>query len=320
MTKVVFKEKSAEIYASGAHSASTNFHNQAVSVAESDKGMSTFLAMSDVDRLTVIGNLLQSLSCSGMYANTGKSSKNNSSADLASLGGRNSRNTSSTDLSALSLASSSSFSTPSMPMSASKVNAVVELLAAITRHFLVSSAEGSRIVSTACNWISGSSSSSGNGSELVMGLLIVKALCSSLAHPSTTAAYPLRVLEPAMLPLFPALLLLQTDRSAFTRDLALSLISSLTNIVSPHAFRLMFHPHLTTCLAHDDWRVKVASLTALQTLAPRVPKQISPLLPSLIPIVSNCMSDAKRQVQQVAIDSLEVRTVFCACAVCMLLH
>lgn len=125
------------------------------------------------------------------------------------------------------------------------------------------------------------------------GLLLLQALFKKLG----------RSMEPFVFPLFKRLLNLHADRSPVVRDLAASVGNTFATLACPHSFRLLF-PTLTAGMCEEDWRVKVGTLQLLKTLSPRMPKQISPLLPQIIPQVSNCIYDSKKQVQVAGIDAL----------------
>jgi hypothetical protein len=86
-------------------------------------------------------------------------------------------------------------------------------------------------------------------------------------------------MEPFLLPLLPQLLCMHADRSQVVRDTAAAIGADLMKIVSPYSFRELVFPNLVAGMVHEDWRVKVAALTFLRTISPRVSKQITPLLP-----------------------------------------
>ena len=112
-----------------------------------------------------------------------------------------------------------------------------------------------------------------------------------------------RIMEPFVLPLLTKLLALHADRSNAARDLASSICTKMASLLNPQAFRTIW-PVLTAAMVEDDWRIKVAALQMLKTVAPRMSRQLSPLLPDIIPAVSVCIADAKKQVQTVALEAL----------------
>lgn len=112
--------------------------------------------------------------------------------------------------------------------------------------------------------------------------------------------------EPFVAALFPALLAFHADRSASVRDLAALIIKDFLEVVCPFAFREHIYPFVRSSLTDEDWRVKVGALLAIKAIAPRTSPQMSPLLPDIIPLVSECILDAKKQVQTAGIDALVV--------------
>jgi len=112
-----------------------------------------------------------------------------------------------------------------------------------------------------------------------------------------------RVCEPVALPLLPKLLLLYGDRSNNVRDLTSTICNLLMDYLCPNSFRILL-PMLLDVMNHEDWRIKVGSLLLLKAIAPRVSVQVTPLLPVIIPIVSECIIDSKKQVQTAGIDVL----------------
>ena len=113
------------------------------------------------------------------------------------------------------------------------------------------------------------------GASAERGLLLMKALLAKLG----------RCMEPFVYPLFMRLLQLHADRSPAVRDLVPIVSTTFANLMCPHSFRLIF-PSLTAGMIEDDWRVKVGTLQILKAVSPRMAKQLSPLLPQIIPQVS----------------------------------
>lgn len=110
-------------------------------------------------------------------------------------------------------------------------------------------------------------------------------------------------MEPFLYQLFPSFISLHTDRSTSIRDTATAILNQIMEIFTSQAFRLLF-PAIITNVSHEDWRVKVAALNCLKALSPRMSKQVSPLLPIIIPKVSDCVIDSKKQVQVAGVESL----------------
>lgn len=166
--------------------------------------------------------------------------------------------------------------------------ATIDLLASISRHYGLLSEEGSRVITVMTQLIASTTSVREVGLQLCMALM----------------KRVQQAMEPFLLPLFPTLLLLHADRSAVTRDLAAVLSTRFIEGINPHAFRLLWPTISMTLKNEEDWRVKVAALNLLRVIAPRSSLQLSPLLPQLIPIVSDCMLDSRKTVQTAGTDAM----------------
>ena len=151
------------------------------------------------------------------------------------------------------------------------------------------STEGSLIVTTALK-----NAQDADASRKEKGLLLLLMLLKHVGHG----------LEPLLCPLFSLLLTYQADRSAGVRDSSLALLTRLMETVTPHAFPQLIYPQLRAALGEEDWRIKVGALLALKTLAPRASEQLSALLPDVIPLLTTCILDAKKQVQTAASETL----------------
>lgn len=130
-----------------------------------------------------------------------------------------------------------------------------------------------------------------NGLE--SGVLLLQALLKS--HQ--------RLVEPYAVPLLPKLMGLQADKSATVRDVSMECAKLLCGFLCPESFRIVY-PMLDAAMQNENWKIKVIALNLLQILAPRMSQQLSPLLPELIPRVSDCMHDSKKQVQTAALDAM----------------
>lgn len=160
-------------------------------------------------------------------------------------------------------------------------------LTAIVKHFGLGSAEGLFILRSMNALIDGPDLQEG-------GLSLLLSLMKSID----------RKIEPFVFPYFPNLLLLHADRSAPVRDLASHVVKLFAEFMSPLAFRPVLQILLEKCASENDWRIRVAALEVLKILAPRTSNQLSPLLPLIIPQVSECMLDSKKQVQTAGIEAM----------------
>ena len=128
------------------------------------------------------------------------------------------------------------------------------------------------------------------------GLLVLIALLKKLE----------RNMEPFALLLLPKLLTLHSDKSLAVRELSAHCADSLMKIICPFAFRVLL-PHLIRGMVTEDWKVKVGALRCLKLVSSRVSEQLTPFLPMLIPITTECILDSKMEVKQEAISALSVR-------------
>jgi len=125
------------------------------------------------------------------------------------------------------------------------------------------------------------------------GLLMFQALLDALE----------RGFEPYAVPLLPRLVQLHVDKIAHVRDVATTVAQKLCGMMCPQSFRLVC-PLILTEAKNENWKIKVTVMNLLKIIAPRMSEQISPLLPVLIPAVSDCVYDSKKQVQTAALEAL----------------
>jgi len=164
--------------------------------------------------------------------------------------------------------------------------AVADLVALATRRGLTSS-EGVKIVVAMVDLIRSVKE------EREGGLLLLKLMLLRMG----------RRVEPFALPLLPKVLSMVADRIQAVRDLAQSISSELTFLLNPYSFRTVL-PVLLQAMTDEDWRVKVVALNFLRQISPRVNRQVSALLPEIIPAVSECILNTKPQVMQAGLDTL----------------
>lgn len=159
-------------------------------------------------------------------------------------------------------------------------------IAQIVMSFGVLSNEGTYIISMMLQYVRGSE-------KVLNGLLILQELLNKLG----------KSIENNCVQLFSKIIDLHADKSAVIRDLAASIGKSFVEVVNPYAFQLLW-PTLLTGFGTEDWRIKVAALNLLKVLSPRVSTQISPVLPLLIPKVTDCVLDTKKQVSIAGMETL----------------
>ena len=173
------------------------------------------------------------------------------------------------------------------PTAADNMTDTISDLVAIAKEVGITTPIGIRILSTMAELVASS-----NCREA--GLLLLQAFLTKMG----------KCVEPHAVPLVGILLASHADKSSTVRDLSSSIGKEILLLMNPHSFRSIFPVLVDSMRAEQDWRIKVGALEFIKTVASRVSQQISPCLPTLIPIASECMLDPKRQVQTAAIDSL----------------
>ena len=160
-------------------------------------------------------------------------------------------------------------------------------LTALTKHFgLCDVSVGSKVLEGMTKMINSTSPSR------EAGLLLFKCLLLRVG----------RRMEPFCIPLLPKVLSMVADRIQAVRELAQSISNEMTLLMNPYSFRTLL-PILLKAMNDEDWRVKVVALSFLKQISPRVSRQVSPLLPEIIPAVTECIISTKPQVQQAGLDT-----------------
>lgn len=109
--------------------------------------------------------------------------------------------------------------------------------------------------------------------------------------------------EPFSITLIPKLLDLHVDKVANIRDLSAIICKDICELLCPQSFRIVY-PTLCTGMENENWKIKVGALNMIKTLASRMSRQLSSFLPQLIPRISECVYDSKKQVQTVALEAM----------------
>jgi len=134
-----------------------------------------------------------------------------------------------------------------------------------------------------------------NSDKNEVGLLLFQLLLVSLN----------RQLEPYGIELLSRLLELQVDKNNNVRELSALLCKNFCEIICPQSFRLLF-PIIISGIEHENWKIKVGALAIIKIIAPKMSKQLSSFLPKLIPKVSDCIQDSKKQVQTIALEAMNI--------------
>jgi len=126
-------------------------------------------------------------------------------------------------------------------------------------------------------------------------LLMVRALCEQMG----------RQVEPYVVGGFLAAALDECGSSSSTvREAAEDTATALIQLASPFALPRLIIPVLIQSLYSSEWRVKYNVLERMGQCATTAPKQMSKLLPTLIPLVTAQVWDTKPQVNKAAGDCL----------------
>ena len=128
-------------------------------------------------------------------------------------------------------------------------------------------------------------------------LLFLRALCEMGAEASRSA-------EPYVVPLLAAALDECGSSSGPVREAASDASESIVCIVNPLAVPSLVVPVLFEALRSPEWRVKSSALERLAQVAERAPRQMSKLLPEVIPTVTGQIWDTKPQVTKAATSAL----------------
>ena len=125
-------------------------------------------------------------------------------------------------------------------------------------------------------------------------LFFLRALAEIVGPPS----------EPFIVPLLAAALDEVSSSSVSVREAAEDTATSIISLANTYAVPILVCPVLFEALHSPDWRVKTLALEKLAQCASAHPKQISPLLPKIIPQVSGQVWDTKPQVTKAAATAL----------------
>ncbi|KAK9830243.1 hypothetical protein WJX72_010523 [[Myrmecia] bisecta] len=113
-----------------------------------------------------------------------------------------------------------------------------------------------------------------------------------------------RLAEPYMVPQLATILDRYGDKVAPVRAAAADAGIALMGLLCPHAVGVVLPILFAGMEQKRLWQTKVGALELLGTLTKTAPKQLSACLPDIVPIVSECMVDAKPQVKEAAIKAM----------------
>lgn len=128
------------------------------------------------------------------------------------------------------------------------------------------------------------------------GLLILRALCELVGKKS----------EPFVVPLLASALDECCSSNSSVRTAAEDTSKAIIALANPLATSHLICPVLFAAMKSSEWRVKVNALDCLSQLALTAPKQVSKMLPQIIPAVTGTVWDTKPQVTKAAKNCLHV--------------
>jgi elongation factor 3 len=163
------------------------------------------------------------------------------------------------------------------------------------------SPEGSLIICSIINSLQGDFSNPtlgmlGRGIDFAVSLKVL----SSLQSPDSLD----RESEAIVIAVLPALLKFHNHKNNRIRDLAGQICKSFASVMVPQVQPLIFPILMTHIQPEEDWKIRVAALDILYQLSKVAKQQLSPLLPIIIPAVSDCMKDSKKQLSSVATETM----------------
>jgi len=117
-------------------------------------------------------------------------------------------------------------------------------------------------------------------------LLFIRALVEIVGKPA----------EPYVVPLLAAALEECSSSASFVRDAAEDTATSIIALSNPHAVSPLLCPVLFEALHSPEWRVKAIAMERISQCAELFSRQISQLLPKIVPTVTSQVWDTKPQV------------------------
>jgi len=109
--------------------------------------------------------------------------------------------------------------------------------------------------------------------------------------------------EPFAVPMLPKIIAVYDAKPPAAREAAAAAGLALINSVNPGAVRLVL-PSLFVSMQAKGWREKVGALNLLAALSIHARFKVGMCLPDIVPNITDCLWDTKKETQKAAIDAL----------------